>query len=214
MGQITSGIRAALSLPVVYDTYQTLMGARQVRQDMADNFIRARAGDRVLDVGCGTGQLIEFLPRVDYHGFDISAEYIDFARRQFAGRGEFHDRLLTPDALAELGTFDIVIGFGLLHHLDDGEAADLFGMVRSALRPGGRLVTIDPCFVPRQSPIARYLAARDRGRNVRTADGYRRLAEAAFPQVSTSIRHRRWILFTHFIMTCTGPAPAAGASTP
>ena len=41
------------------------------------------------------------------------------------------------------GSFDIVIAHGLLHHLDDRQATELFALARAALRPGGRLIIID-----------------------------------------------------------------------
>ena len=40
MSQITSGIRAILSHPVIYDTVQNIMGARQIRRDLVDSFVR------------------------------------------------------------------------------------------------------------------------------------------------------------------------------
>jgi len=54
-----------------------------------------------------------------------------------------------------------------VHHLDDAEATKLFDLARSVLRPAGRLITFDGCYVPGQSPAARWILSRDRGQFVR-----------------------------------------------
>jgi SAM-dependent methyltransferase len=41
------------------------------------------------------------------------------------------------------GCYDIVMAFGVLHHLDDAEGRELFRGARRALKPGGRFVTLD-----------------------------------------------------------------------
>jgi hypothetical protein len=102
--------------------------------------------------------------------------------------------------------FDIVLGLGLLHHLDDDAAVGLFDTVSSLLKDGGRVVTIDPCFTPRQNPVARYLARRDRGRNVRAGESYAELARPYFAEIATDVRDDLLnVPYTHCIMECRAP---------
>ncbi len=54
--------------------------------------IRAVAGDRILDIGCGPGDILDSPPPVDYYGFDLNDAYIRFARRKYSGRGKFYCR--------------------------------------------------------------------------------------------------------------------------
>ena len=61
-------------------------------------------------------------------------------------------------------------------------------MARRALRPNGRLVTYDGCYVPQQSRTARWLLANDRGKFVRDREDYMRLASVRFPKVETHFR--------------------------
>ncbi len=91
---------------------------------------------------------------------------------------------------------------GVLHHLDDEAVLQLLELAKSALKDGGRLVTLDPCFDKDQNPIARYLVSKDRGQNVRSADQYHELGCNVFEQVTGEVKHRSWIPYTHWIMEC------------
>ena len=62
-------------------------------------------------------------------------------------------------------------------------------------------MTIDPCFAPGQSPVARWLLRRDRGRFVRTRPAYLALAREAYPSVESDLRHDLLrIPYTHLVM--------------
>jgi SAM-dependent methyltransferase len=202
MSQITSGIRAILSHPVVYTTFQSVMGARSGYRRLIREHIRPSPGVRVLDIGCGPAAILEYLPEVEYWGFDISEAYIAAARERFGEQGHFFCRLLTKEALSFLPTFDLVLGLGLLHHLDDAAAVEFFNLAHMALKPGGRLVTIDPCLDKVQNPIARILIKMDRGQNVRTQPEYDALASRSFEFRSVVVRHSVWIPYTHCITEC------------
>ncbi len=203
MGQITTGIRAILSHHWIYDVFQNIMGARSVRRNFSTTFIRAYPGSRLLDIGCGTARILEYLPEgIDYWGYDINHEYIAAARAKFGKRGNFACRLLEESELAGMLPFDIVIAGGLLHHLDDDTARNVIRLARLALQPGGRFVSFDPVFAAGQNPIARFLVSRDRGQNVRDAEGYLALARHEFHLVEGMVRHRIWIPYTHWLMEC------------
>lgn len=205
MGQTTSGIRALLSHPTIYDALQALMGARTARLELVNNFVRPSPAMRVLDIGCGTATILAYLPDdTQYRGYDISDKYIDAARKRFQGRGQF--QLGTIESLPAdcLRAYDVVLAIGVLHHLDDEAAEALVGRARGALAAGGRLITVDPCLSRGQHPVARYLIRHDRGRNVRDSDGYLRIVARTFPKVTGTLRHRSWIPYTNWIMECAG----------
>lgn len=205
MAQITSGVRAVLSHPLVYKTFQRLMGPPTTRRNFVAKFIRPQANMKVLDIGCGPADILDDLPAVDYYGFDISLAYIESAQSRFAGRGRFTCKLLEQSDLASLPKFDVVLALGLLHHLDDEQTAVVLRLAAGALRPGGRLVTIDPVLEPGQNPVARFLVKRDRGQNVRDRVGYERLARAVYSEVRAEVRHQAWIPYSHCMMECTHP---------
>jgi cyclopropane fatty-acyl-phospholipid synthase-like methyltransferase len=202
--QITSGIRSVLSSPFIYSLFGQLMGGNRSRAIFVDNYIRPQKGDRILDIGCGPGDLIPYLPEVEYLGFDISEEYITTAKKQFGSDNIFFrcERVSTSN-LSQQSYFDLVLAVGILHHLDEVEALELFQIAEAALKPGGRLITFDGVFVENQSPCAKWILSKDRGQNIRTKDEYIALASKIFSDISCSIRHDLLrIPYTHIILEC------------
>lgn len=200
MAQITNGLRAILGHPLVYSTLQNLMGGKHGRTLLVTDFIRPQSGMNILDIGCGPAEILEHLPAVNYWGFDISESYIQHAISQYGAKGKFSCKILTQEDLQDLPSFDLVLALGLLHHLDDDAAIVLLNIAHNALKPGGRLVTIDPCLETGQNPIARYLILKDRGQNVRTRDGYAALVSTVFPEYRLEVHHTSWIPYTHCYM--------------
>ena len=104
MAQVTSGVRAILSHPAVYEAFQRIMGAKRGREWVVRDFIRPFPGMRILDLGCGPAEILSSLPTdVTYTGYDMSPEYIAAAKAKFGDRGTFHCRLLEQAEVATPG---------------------------------------------------------------------------------------------------------------
>ena len=204
MSQINHGLHAVLSIPIVYDCLQNIFGAKRARVDLVKSFIRPEETHRILDIGCGTAEILKFLPlKTGYVGYDVDGTYISAARQRFGQRGRFHFGVFDADAAKVEKPFDIVLMLGALHHMDDDVALSLLSLVADILSPSGRLITIDPCFVSNQNPIAHFFISKDRGQNIRSPNGYKNLLNSIFPNVSGSLRHRTFIPYTHWIMECS-----------
>jgi cyclopropane fatty-acyl-phospholipid synthase-like methyltransferase len=197
-------IRPILDRPFFYEFYHLLVGATYRNRVLAEEYIRPQSEERLLDIGCGPGSMLPFLPPCHYMGFDANESYIAFAKKRYGERGEFVCDRVSNRTVQKYGTFDIVLAFGLIHHLDDSEARELFRLAYTALEPGGRMVTHDGCYAPNQSAAKRYMLSRDRGRFVRTQDQYERLARSSFNSLRTDLRDDVLrIPYSTLIMVCT-----------
>jgi SAM-dependent methyltransferase len=102
-------------------------------------------GKRVLEYGCGTGSSSFLLGQKGARvtGIDISEVAIDVARER-AEQGGLEARFQVMNAeelLFEDGSFEIVCGAGILHHLDLRKA---YAALARVLTPGGRGVFFEP----------------------------------------------------------------------
>jgi SAM-dependent methyltransferase len=204
MGQVTSGMRAVFSNPIIYSAFQRLMGAHSFRIKFVEEFVRPFPGCSILDIGCGPADILDYLPDdVNYWGFDISDTYIARAKKRFGQRGKFCSKVLTHQDLEKIPQVDIVMALAVLHHLDDKSAKDVLCLAKQALKTGGRLVTFDACLDPSQNPIARFLVKSDRGKNVRSREEYSAIAAEVYDSWRVEVRQRIWIPYTHCFMECT-----------
>ncbi len=207
-----SALESLLRFPSVYSWFGKIAG-RDSRGRYVREYIRPQTGQRVLDIGCGPGDVLAHLPAVDYLGIDISPEYIDRCRERYGARGRFRCEDLMQTELDCPGTYDLVTATGLLHHLTDEQAGRLLSIASQAQRPGGRLVTLDGCWVPEQSRLARLFLSLDRGKHIRTPKQYRALTEDHFLGVQTHVVHDLLrIPYTLFVMECTRPAVSQSQS--
>lgn len=108
-----------------------------------------KPGERVLDIGCGTGTLAiaaaQAHPECDVTGVDPAAAMIERARKKTraAGVKARFEVGVVEKIDAENDSFDVVLCTLVLHHLPEGMQASALGEIRRVLKPGGRLVLVD-----------------------------------------------------------------------
>jgi len=202
-GETANPIWQLLRNATLYDFVQRVAGTERVRRELVRDFMLPKRGDRVLDLGCGTGDLLACLSNVDYVGIDLNDEYVATARRRYNGLGKFIAGDATRFEEQATGPFEIVVAVGLLHHLDDEGASRLARAALTVLERAGRFVSVDPCFDSTQGKLQRWMVSRDRGRAVRTPDGYRRLFPSG-TNIECSVRHN-WgnIPWSHCVLVVT-----------
>jgi 2-polyprenyl-3-methyl-5-hydroxy-6-metoxy-1,4-benzoquinol methylase len=111
---------------------------------------RLSTGTRVLDVGCGSGRIVnrlaELYPRSRFVGMDLSPHAIDAARRQAASAGrsnvDFVVRDLSDfDRTAEPEAFGVATSFDAIH--DQAKPLAVLTGIHRTLKPDGVYVMQD-----------------------------------------------------------------------
>ncbi len=195
-------IRSVLAIPAAYNLWWNLVGGPGWAKVLVSEYVQPKVGARILEIGCGPGTIARYLPQAEYVGFDVSSKYIEMARKRFP-QAQFVCERVSQFSLAKQQSFDVVLALGILHHLDDQEAGQLFKIAHDALKSDGKLVTFDGVFTNDQSAAARWLLARDRGEYVRNERGYVKIASQVFANVRPTIRHDLLrIPYTHLILEC------------
>ncbi|GIE99703.1 class I SAM-dependent methyltransferase [Paractinoplanes rishiriensis] len=128
----------------LYDPFTRLLGAGKVHGELLDR-AAVQPGHRVLEIGCGTGNLLVALGKrgvaVDAVGIDPDPAALRRARRKTGNvrfEQAFAGELPLPDA-----SVDRVLSAFMLHHLDATEEARAMREVHRVLRPGGELHAVD-----------------------------------------------------------------------
>jgi SAM-dependent methyltransferase len=180
--------------------------------DMSPVYARLEAepDDVIVDVGCGTGDALHYLPSFRaYHGFDVDPVAIEFARNEAAGRPNvsFEARPLEAKDLAAIQPALVILA-GLLHHMEDAQATRLLRMF-AGTKSIRRIVTQDPVYLPREK-MSNLLAWLDRGKFVRREEGYRELvARAGLELESAGVMrsHPESGRARYFVMTLSTSSP-------
>lgn len=132
----------------IYDPLSTLLGVERVHRRLLEQ-ADVRPGSRILEVGCGTGNLAvlakRLAPAAEVTGIDPDPKALARARRKAQRRGvlvrfdlAYAEQLPFPDA-----SFDRVLSALMLHHLGSQAKVPALREVRRVLKPGGSLHLAD-----------------------------------------------------------------------
>lgn len=200
---IPPALRAVLKAPFVYLAYQSIVGGIRARRICLRDYAERTPGMVVIDIGCGPGYAVQWLPGSRYFGFDVSSAYINYATRKFGRHAVFHCGLFSQQYVSMLPKADLVLMMGLLHHLPDEECVSLLRLAKSAMNKGGKLLTLDGCIRDGQSRMARYFLDSDRGGYIRTPESYIRIARSVFGEVIPSVRDDLFFIpYTCMVLGC------------
>lgn len=105
---------------------------------------RTAKGDKILDVGCGTGIVVNKLVEcgLDGYGVEVSKTSIDLAKRKRKGKYYLYNGTKLP---FESDFFDLVGSFNVIEHVDD--VLIFLDESLRVLKAGGYLIVCAPNFL-------------------------------------------------------------------
>lgn len=139
--------RSFLDAKLVYscaywdDEAQTLDAAQSAKLDYTLNKLRLRAGERILDIGCGWGALVVAAAQRGARalGITLSRKQYEEARRRIVEAGLEHRASVELRDYRELRgeRFDKIVSVGMFEHVGRSRFAQYFRAAFEALRSGG-----------------------------------------------------------------------------
>ena len=105
-----------------------------------------RSNDRLLDVGCGTGELLMRVaarhPDIQLSGIDPVQEMLDVARGKLSAKVDLQQGWANGLPWED-GSFDVVVSCNMFHYI--AHPVDAIREMERVLRPGGSIVITDWC---------------------------------------------------------------------
>ena len=138
---------------------------------------RGTAGEKILDIGCGTGEFSVLFNPASYTGVDIEPAYIAYAKNNY--KGIFMEGDATSMNFSN-NSFDRVVIIGVLHHLSDEVSLRVLKEARRVLKPNGNMLVMEDVATPEDGKLTGLLHKLDKGDYIREAEEYRALLESVF----------------------------------
>ncbi len=182
------------SLLYAYDQPQRL---HAINTALAQAKISINANTKVLDIGCGTGDVIELLAErgmAQVIGIDISSETIQYAQKRFAAnKSVWFLNAAVPGLSFASTSFDLVLGINVLQHVINREAfIETIRNIMRVVKVGGYVLVMDfsPVNVVKKHP-ASYLAVRSRQEYVDAfqTHGCKLISELGLPRLGVRFYH-------------------------
>jgi len=128
----------------IEDTHWWFKGRRAIVREILHRWFPPGRPRRILDVGCGTGAMLELLREFgSVEGVDCSGEALTYCRRRFGATVSLHQGRL-PDGLPPNARYEAITAFDIIEHVPD--PVPTLQAMRLSLVAGGLLICTVPAF--------------------------------------------------------------------
>lgn len=182
--------------PRLYGSVQSLIRGRKFQKKFVEKYLKLSPGMAVLDVGCGTGWLYSAIRDLhcEYTGIDSCEKRIRTCKARFENKEAF--QVAKAEGIKSLSEnkYDVVVAFGLLHHLEDNEAKSLAEGAHRCLKKSGQLITADGVFLEKQNIVKKMLLRLDRGKFIRNTHEYKEIIRKYFPNPECNLEDQLFFM--------------------
>ena len=166
-------MKAILAHPRAYEIFNNVvLKFGRARDDLMSLYVPYKRGRKILDLGCGPGSSAQYFHPEDYLGIDIDERYIEYAKRKYPSHKfekiDFNDFDISSNAIK----YDIILIWGLLHHLDNNVVSQYLSRANQLLNKDGMIVSVENCIHDKQSRIKKKIILLDRGKFIRSPQEY------------------------------------------
>ena len=173
-----------------------LIGGKHKFNIEAYSAINPSLNETILELGCGTGELSEFvILNSDYLGLDNSQRFLNKARLKYPNKNFIN--MDVKDILSLQKEFNKTIIVNFLHHFEDREVISILNNVKSITK--NKVIIIDA--IRPINKISNLLVRLDRGDYIRTAEDQLNLIGLIF-----KIEHTKLFksgLYTFLVLICS-----------
>jgi len=168
---------------------------------MIDKLMDEVSKERVLDIGCGYGEMVKYLQeRGKIIGLDVSLERLKQASKH--GQTVLGDGRCLPFCD---GQFDVVISGYVLHHIEDYREA--IAEIHRCLKADGYLVLIESVENNLLFKLGRTLFRRRDGLRILSRYTYEEFVKTLHEVGFTPVREKRFYIGTGLVPTHLGLSP-------
>ncbi|MDA3815328.1 MAG: class I SAM-dependent methyltransferase [Patescibacteria group bacterium] len=100
-------------------------------------------GDKVLDLGCGNGRLLEIFKNknIEYFGLDVSRKLVNIAKGKYSGEKIKFDKISDSSSLSFSDSFfNVIFSIAVFHHFPRNYALKVAKELYRITKPGGVIV--------------------------------------------------------------------------
>ena len=149
----------------------------QAQQRVISQYFSLKSSEKILDIGCGTGEFSVFFSPDNYTGIDIKERYLDFARKNYPGKFLVADATNLPFAD---NSFSKVLIIGVLHHLSNVECLQVLKEAKRVLSRHGKILIMEDIQTSQDNYLTKLVHYFDKGKQIRTKATYDQLLKDYF----------------------------------
>jgi len=189
--ELVKAMENPLSHPKIFNLFLSVVGGgSRSFTTLVREYIRPDNYMSILDLCCGTSNILPYLEYSEYIGIDLNVKNTEHCRKKYADKRNVHfiNGDINPFLRSNEKQFDIILFLSGMHHFCDADLISCLRNVQRVLKPEGRLITIDGCLESDLPLIAKLMLKNDRGKYVRIKDAWIEIVSSVMPDIKFSIR--------------------------